>query len=608
MPFSDPASKRRLALPALVLLPFSTTAAETEDPVNESLNPIVVTATMAPRTVGESLSSVTVIDEDDIERRKPQEFSDLLESQLGLSVTQNGSFGKSTSVFTRGTASDATILLIDGIRIRSATSGGAAWQYLPPQLIKRVEIVRGTRSSLYGADAVGGVIQAFTMPQNQGQRGWVEAGAGNLDTQQYGAGFTSVDDQTRVSLGVNRFRTDGAPVVEGGDDKGYDNNSGVASASHQFANGVRTGFSFLSAEGTTEYEGGEQDFRFQTAGFNVDVPVTDYWTTSLQFSDARDELDVYSSFPGEFNTQTRTSRMENWLYAGQHEFVVGAEYLVDRVDGSTDYEESRRSNAAYFGQALLNFGPMDVNLSVRRDDNEAYGTEETYGAAVGYQIDANHRVRASVGTSFKAPSFNDLYYPGFGNPDLDPEEGISYELGVEGRYSSWFWDVAVYQTNVDDLSLPSGNQADSVPEAELKGIELSAGWESNGWYAKAAASVGDFVDEETGRQLRRRAERTFRVDLDKEIGTWTLGTTFRAESERYDDPYDASAGGSVRKTIAGFGVWDLRASKEFARNWTATVTVDDVLDKEYATLADTPTVNYISAGRTAMLTVRYDIQ
>ena len=120
--------------------------------------------------------------------------------------------------------------------------------------------------------------------------------------------------------------------------------------------------------------------------------------------------------------------------------------------------------------------------------------------------------------------------------------------------------------------------------------------------------MGDFVDEETGRQLRRRAERTFRVDLDKEIGTWTLGTTFRAESERYDDPYDASAGGSVRKTIAGFGVWDLRASKEFARNWTATVTVDDVLDKEYATLADTPTVNYISAGRTAMLTVRYDIQ
>ncbi|MFO7993287.1 MAG: TonB-dependent receptor plug domain-containing protein, partial [Marinobacter sp.] len=298
------------------------------DADSETLDPIVVTATLGPKTVGESLSSVTVLDEDDIRRQQPKEFRELIESQPGVTLSGNGSFGKQTGVLMRGHASDATMLLVDGVRIRSATVGGPAWQFLPPQLLNRVEIVRGSRSSLYGADAVGGVVQAFTLPTNPGNRGWVETGAGNFDSQQYGAGFTSVTDSTRVNIGANHFRTDGAPVIEGGDDKGYDNTSGVASARHEFDNGVRAGFSALSAEGNTEYDGGEQDFRFQTVGVNLDVPVTSNWRSSLHLADARDELEDFSDFPGVFDTRTRSSRLENWVTAGTHEFVLGAEYLV----------------------------------------------------------------------------------------------------------------------------------------------------------------------------------------------------------------------------------------------------------------------------------------
>lgn len=590
-----------LAGVAIAALPLAVSAQSA--PASDALDPIVVTATLGPKTVGESLSSVTVIDEEDIRRQQPMEFRELIESQPGVTVSPNGSFGKQTGVFMRGHASDATVLLVDGVRIRSATVGGPAWQFLPPQLVNRVEIVRGSRSSLYGADAVGGVFQAFTLPRSNGNRGWIETGAGNFDSQQYGGGFSSVTDQTRVTIGANYFRTDGAPVIEEGDDKGYDNTSGVASGTHTFNNGVTAGFSFLSAKGNTEYEGGEQDFSFQTAGANIEVPFTDNWRTSLHLADSRDELEDFSANSGIFDTRTRSSRIENWLTAGTHEFVLGAEYLVDKVESTTAYEESSRSNEAFFSQALLNFGPTDVHFSLRSDDNEAYGTEETWGAALGYKMDQHHRVRANAGTSFKAPSFNDLYFPGFGNPGLEPEEATSYETGIEGRYVNWFWDLAIYQSDVEDLSLPTQNQATSVPEARLRGIELSSGWEQDGWYLKAVASVGDFEDKEAREQLARRAERAVRLDLDKTINTWNFGTTVRAESHRYEDLF-----GIGRERIPGFGVWDLRASKNLAPGWRASVTVDNVLDNEYATAKRFDNTDFIAAGRTFMASVRYDFQ
>ncbi|WP_286221516.1 TonB-dependent receptor domain-containing protein [Marinobacter apostichopi] len=584
---------------SLLTLPLAVAAETNQNP--DLMDPIVVTATLGPKTVGESLSSVTVIEEEEIRRQQPKEFREVIASQPGVSVVGNGSYGKQTSVFLRGNASDASILLVDGIRIRSATVGGPAWQYLPPQLINRVEIVRGSRSSLYGADAVGGVVQAFTTPTQDGTRGWLNAGAGNLDSQQYGAGVSSVEGGSRINVATNYFRTDGAPVIEGGDDKGYDNTSGVASASHEFSNGVRAGFTFLGARGTTEYDGGEEDFLFQTAGVNLEVPITSTWRSVVQFSDARDELEDFSSFPGEFNTQTRSSRLENWFTVGTHELVLGAEHLVDRVDSTTNYDESSRSNTAVFGQALLNFGPLDAHFSLRNDDNEAYGKETTWGAGVGYELDRNHRVRASVGTSFKAPSFNDLYFPGFGNPDLEPEEAKSYEVGIEGRYVRWFWDMAVFHTDVEDLSLPSQDAAGSVPEARLRGVELSGGWQAQGWTLKAAATVGDYENAEDDRQLIRRAENTVRVDLDKELGRWVLGTTVRAESERYEDLF-----GIGRERIAGFGVWDLRASREMAPGWLASLTVDNVLDREYSTAKRFDNTDFISSGRTVFLSVRYD--
>lgn len=567
----------------------------------EPMDPIVVTATLGPKTVGESLSSVTTIKEAEIRQQQPKDFQDVIVSRPGIAISANGSLGKNATVLIRGHESDGTVLLVNGIRIRSVTSGSPAWHYLPPQLINRVEIVRGSRSSLYGADAMGGVVQAYTAPEGEGSKGWVEVGAGNLDTQNYTLGLSSVEENSSLGVGINRFRTDGAPVVENGDDKSYDNTSGSFNASHEFSNGVRAYMTYLGAEGRSEYEGGYNDYLFQVAGVGVDFPLTDHWRASLQFSDARDELDDVSAFPGEYNTNTRTSRLENWFTVGTHEFVLGAETMTDQLDSTQSFTEDKRGNDAYFGQALFNFGPSELHLSARSDDNDAFGTHETWGASYGYRIDSSHRLRASVGTAFKVPTFLDLYAPPAwgGNPDLEPEESTSYEIGMEGNYGNWFWDVALYQSDVDQLIIFDNTQFRSlnVKEARLRGIEVSAGWQNSDWTVRAGASAGDYEDREDGSTLIRRPEQTVRLDVDRHFDDWYVGTTLRAESHRYS--YE-------RKRIPGYGNWDLRTGVNLADQWSVKLTVDNVLDEEHRLAQYSGDQYFISAGRTAMLSVRYD--
>lgn len=609
------------AMPALLLsgipltfLPVSTvSAADTKN--TAELDPIVVTATLGPRTVGESLSSVTVVEEETIRQQAPPEFKDLLQGQPGIDVVTNGSYGKNTSVYTRGTTNDSTVFLVDGVRLRSATSGGAPWQYFPTELVERVEIVRGPRSALYGADAVGGVIQAFTLDPEHGHKGWVETGAGNFNTQKTSAGASVRSGSTRFSLSGLHKETDGTAIVEDGEDKGFRNTAGVGRIVHEFPNGGEASAVTMQSEGNTEFDGGNTDFMIRTIGFRLDTPVSDYWSSSIQLSEAADEQDNFREFGDSFfYTKTRTARWENTFTGGVHELSVGGELQSDEVDSSTNFDEDSRTNAALFGQLRLNFGPSDVQLSLRGDDNEAYGRQETGGIALGHSFDRSHRVRVSYGTSFRAPTFNDLYYPletfSFGgtyagNPDLEPEEGSSVEIGFSGRYETWYWDAALYQLDVDDLIDLQSEGGDlrpvNVNQARIRGIEMGSGLRVNEWDLAVKLTLLDPRDSETDNRLRRRSHQSLRVDLDRELGDWSFGGTVQASGYRYDDAANEDR-------LPGYATLNLRAGWEFARDWNARLTLQNVTDKEYATALRFDGTKYVAAGTAGFLSVRYDFR
>ncbi|MGO3058924.1 MAG: TonB-dependent receptor, partial [Halomonas sp.] len=192
------------ALAALVVSPV--VVAQSDLPsaqagLQSTLNPVVVTAALAPRTANDSLSSVTVLDEATLRRQDPVSITDLFRGQPGVDVSSNGSFGKNSSVYIRGTGSGQNVLLIDGIRLRSATSGGAAWSYLDPRMFERAEIVRGPRGSLYGADAIGGVVQLFTPQASEaGPQPRFSIGGGSFNTQRVSAGISGREGGTRYSF------------------------------------------------------------------------------------------------------------------------------------------------------------------------------------------------------------------------------------------------------------------------------------------------------------------------------------------------------------------------------------------------------------------------
>ncbi|AFP29150.1 Vitamin B12 transporter BtuB [Marinobacter sp. BSs20148] len=602
-------------LAPFALSPLSIAVAQ--ESTGATLDPIVVTATLGPKTVGESLASFTVIDEEEIRSKAPADVSDLLRGQPGINVTGNGSFGKTTNVNIRGVQSAGTVFLVDGIKLHSATSGGAPWQFFPTELIQRVEIVRGPRSSLYGADAMGGVIQAFTLDPKQGERGWVEAGAGNFDTQKASAGVSGSAGSTRFSLSGLHKETDGTAVrkniknLEQDQEKGFRQTAGLGRVVHELENGGEASAILLQSEGNTEYEGGNTDYTIRTVGLGLVAPLSDYWQTGIQFSESQDDEKTLSS-SGEsyyYDTRLRQARWENTFSYSVHELVVGAELQQDEVESTEDFTETSRTNTAVFSQLRLNFGPLDTQLSLRSDDNEAYGTNETGGLALGYKFDQSHRVRASYGTAFRAPTFNDLYIPyikfpsGYeyqGNSNVKPEESESYELGIRGNYRVWFWDLAVYQMDIEDLIITDKigtiNTKVNVSEARIRGAEFGGGYELDGWRTSLGLTYMNPEDRETGNQLRRLTTRTARVDLDKTISSFVVGGSVIAEGDRYDDTKN-------KNRLPGFATLDLRAKWNFAPNWSSRVTVANVFDKEYSTAK-----NYVSAGRTAMLSVRYDIQ
>lgn len=592
-------STATLAAFAMAALPMAVQAQSNAQPAANTLNPVVVTAALAPRTANESLSSVTVLDEATLRRQDPVSITDLLRGQPGVDVSTNGSFGKNSSVFIRGSGSGQNVLLIDGIRLRSATSGGAAWQHLEPRMFDRAEIVRGPRGSLYGADAIGGVIQLFTpQGEEEGPQPRISVGGGSFNTQRLSTGISGKEGGTRYSFSASHFTTDGQPIRRDGDDKGYDNTTALARVSHTFESGAEAGVLALRARGHNEYDGGENDFVQQVAGIYGELPITDNWRSRLTLSESRDESDNINSFGDSvFNTKVSTARWENTLTAGAHELIAGAEYSEDRVKSTTAYDETSRSNVAVFTQALLDFAPFTVQASLRFDDNEAYGEEVTGSVGVGYDLDAYHTLRANYGTAFNAPTYNQLYYPGFGNPDLESETSQSIEVGVRGQYAYWFWDAALYQTDIDNLIAGQGLLF-NVPETRIRGAELAAGVELDDWTLAAALTYTDPENRLTGKRLQNRASQSLRLDVDRELGDWSVGGSWIAQNHRYRDTQN-------QDRLSGYGQVNLRAGWQFAPLWSARVTLENVLDQDYITTRSFDGADYLNAGRAGFLSVHY---
>ncbi len=595
--------KRHSVLTAVVAAGVVSVAVRAEE---TTLNPVIITTTRTAQTADDNLAAVTVLTREDIERSQAKTAAELLAGTPGMNVSVNGGYGKTTSVFLRGTNSDHVIVLVDGTRVGSATLGGYSWEFLPIEQIERIEIVRGPRSSLYGADAIGGVIQIFTRKGQEGFHGGATVGYGTFESREYTANASGAGDGFHYSVGASRYQTDGinarnVAVAKEPDSDGYRNNGFNTRMGYDFGNGTTLDAHLLHSQGHSEFDGNpnQTDFIQNTLGTELKFAPTTNWVTKLQGGHGRDENDSFKDgvFLSNFYTRRRTLSWQNDVTLAPKQLAtLGVDYQDETVSSTTAYNASERRNMGYFVQHQAGFGAHDVTLNLREDNNQAFGTHGTGGIAWGYAIDGESlRLVTSYGTAFKAPTFNQLFYPGIGNPNLKPETSESYEIGLRGKAEQTTWSITAYQTNIENLIIfqPPTFQAFNINKARIVGLENEIAFKTDNNRLAFNLTYLDPRDVETDKLLPRRPQRDFKADEEYTLRRWHLGGTWLMQSYRFDNPQNTTR-------VGGYCVVDMHARYDMGKYWFLKARAGNIFDKQYETVA-----TYNSPGRNYFVTLGY---
>lgn len=589
----------------------------------KKIDTVIVTATRTEQAAKESLAPVTVFTAEDIERIQPKDLPDLLSRAPGVELRRTGGPGSTSSLFVRGSNSDQILVLINGVQTGSATLGTTALEYLDPTQIERIELVRGPRSSLYGSSAIGGVLQIFTKKGGENSiEPSIAVGYGKNQTKRTSATVSGAKDSWMYSVGGTYYETDGIDhlIDDNGfnaDDDAYRNATTTASVGQKLQNDVEWHLSYLESNGKSEYDnpyGSNTEpythFRNEVTSLNIAAPISDFWNISTAFGHSKDDnhnkdkqgVDFY--LPSKFITTRDSSSIQNDIKVFGDDLVsLGFDYLHDHIDTTTTYNEDSRHNNAVFGQYQLNANQLQVNASLRDDDNSAYGHKTTGSTAWRWNFSDDLAITASYGTAFKAPNFNDLYYPfdGFfvGNPNLKPEESKNSELEISGNHASVIWSANIFNNRVDDLISSTDSSLVNINKADIQGIELAASTCIDEWTLSTNTMYLEARDDNTDLILPYRPRAVLNLDADRQLGEWEIGGSWRLRDRSFEYPY----GGGSRMTISGSGTVDLRGAYNITPELKAQLSLNDVFDQNESTA-----IGYNAEGFTYMLSLRYTPQ
>ncbi len=594
------------------LLSFSTLC-QAQDEVVETLSPVTITTTRTEQKT--NLVSSTVIKRADIERLQVNSVEEALRGIAGVNVTNNGGLGKQTSVFMRGTNADHVLVLIDGVRVGSVTSGTTAFQDLPISEIDTIEVVRGAKSSLYGSEAIGGVIHIHTRSGADSKAKPVfSASAGSHNHYRVSAGVSGKDEKSWYNVNLTHEQTQGFNSCDSGlkygcftverDHDGFNNHSGSLRVGYKFSDRLLFEFNSLYANGYNEFDGSAQNqerFSQQVIGGQIKFKATDFWNFTLKAGESRDRSKnkLNGVDKSSFNTaRLSVSAQNDFTLADNSILSLGYDYLSDAVKSSVKYAEAQRDNHAGFVQYQGRYQDHQLLLGGRFDHNQQFNNRITWNAGYGYHFLDAFDISASYATAYKAPTFNQLYYPGFGSATLSPERSKNYETSISGKQGWGQWAVNFYQVDIQDLiAFDSTFIPKNISTARIRGMDANASTQLFGWNVQGNLSLLDPRNRENGtnagKLLPRRAQQTFRLDVDKRLEDFSAGFSVRAEGRRFDDLANT-------RRVGGFATLDLRAEYTLFKQLTLQAKVNNILNKQYQTVA-----GYNTDDLNVFFTLRY---
>ncbi|MBL8524229.1 MAG: TonB-dependent receptor [Betaproteobacteria bacterium] len=573
-------------LPAVVSMASN---AQTTEPANR-LDNVVVTATRTAQSLDQTLAQATIITRDEIDLAGVATLTELLQRKAGIEIRATGGPGQPSSVFIRGGNSAHTLVLVDGLRVSSSSSGSTAFENIPLDLIERIEIVKGPLSGLYGSDAIGGVVQIFTRNSSK-PRLTAAVGAGSESTIGVNTGFSVREGKTALTLdaGYQRTRAQSATNPAAGsftfnaDRDPYRNTRGLITLTQELWQGERVGFTAWQSRGETDFDAGPgavASNKQTLSGYQLtsENNFGSEWKSRIILGQTIDDSRVKSSFPGNFKTQQNQVSWFNEFKTWAGSMSAGVEWREEKLASDTQYDAKKRETTSIFAGYIERIGPGQLEFTARRDEEDQFGRRNTGSLSYGYTLSPQLTVYARAGHAFRAPSFNDLYYPGFSNPLLKPEQSDQAEAGIKWRSKNTRVDIAHFENRIDDLIV--FDTATFLPQnlarARIKGWELSADTSFVGIKIKAALTVQRPEDRDTGKQLRSRAKQFGSLGVAKSWGAWDVGGDIVASGRRYDGNNESAA-----TRMRGYALLNATVRYRIDKTWSVELSGQNLTDTKY---------------------------
>jgi vitamin B12 transporter len=576
---------------------------------------IVVTPTRMPQKLAAPLQHTSVITRTDIESSTASDLSTLLRQESGVEIAPTGGLGAQTAIRIRGSESDHVLVLIDGVRVNSVTTGATAIDQILLDEIERVEIVRGNVSSVYGSEAIGGVVQIFT---RRGQGDMKVSGGAAAGTDNYRKLALAIGGElgdSRMRFGVARTQTDGFSSVRSEfvptpftfapadiDDDGYLNTTLNLALSHRIQAGHEMGLTAFQSRGDIEFDGTSQNHSDQTLralGLYSENRWLPDWRSRIQYSQGSDDLvsDLDGVVTNRFKTRNQQLSWNNQLDLGQGVVRLGVEGLWQQLDADAVYSDDARRVTSLTAGYVTALGAHELQLNVRYDDYSDFGGATTGLLGYGYRLTPALRVSATVSNAFRAPTFNDLYGPYGGNPELDPERARSAEAGLtyNGAYGLARATAFISRTR-DLINLDPNWIPINVDRAENRGVELSWSGSLAGLDARSALTFQNPEDKATGLSLLRRANQFGSLSLGRHVGAFD----WRAEVLASGPHSDVHATTYSRVEVPGYAVLNLNLGWKPVRDWKLSGKLVNLLDQDYVLVH-----GYNTQGRGVFIELAY---
>ena len=628
---------KRSTIASFVALAFSTSAFATE---TINLGEIVIVANRVPQSRDSVIGDVSVISREDIERAGQSTLTELLGTQPGIEIDSSGSIGSDANVRIRGNNAQATVVLIDGMRVSSATAGKTNLSQILPDQIDHIEILRGPASSLYGADAIGGVIQIFTLKGKGKPKVSVSAGLGSHNLRDVTATVSGSNETTSGAFGVSSLTTNSISRlrVNSGFDSENDpfrNLSVNANINHTITEDHEIGAHIYISQ--AHLETGNSKLPSSTASLQQIFSVTsknkisNSWLSSLTIGESTDDQKFEDVKNGNsaFRTNQRQIYWENDLKVAEGRLLLAFDQIEDTVKSDINFSNKSRSNNGYLASYILEQGTHAYKFGLRRDENSQFGGYTTGNVGYGYKIDSNWRTTASYGTAYRTPTFNDLYYPFSdlsydlidpdshitthvpytyeGNKNLKPENSTNKEISLTYDQGHHILSATAYQNKINDLIVgTNGTSVDSpanIGKASINGITLAyEGWVEN-FHLRASADMQDPKNEDTNKVLARRSKQHGTIWLGQSWGKLEIGSEIVASGKRYNDPDN-------EVKLAGYTLFNLSTKYKLDDSWSINARINNLFDRKYA-LATTATAytrnlpDYNTLGTNIFVSVRW---